>query len=196
MGKLTVNTIEDNGNNTIVTADGLGDVTVRANTIDAVTGTSSLTLGGTNATSITLGSGVSFTGQNYPAFGARGTSDQALSTATFTQLTFPTEEFDIGGCYASNTFTVPSGKAGKYFFSVQAEASNNNNTFQIYWVKSGTRNAQHRVGTKMSDATTDPGLCMTALFDLSDGDTVSVEGYLSTAGNLRYKWFQGFRIGA
>jgi len=160
-------------------------------------GSGTITLGASGET-IALASGAEvsgFTGQNYPAFGAKGTSDQALSTATFTQLTFPTEEFDIGGCYASDTFTVPSGKAGKYFFSVQAEAKNNNNTFQIYWVKNGTRDAQHRVGTKMSDATTDPGLCMTALFDLSDGDTVSVEGYLSTAGDVRYKWFQGFRIG-
>jgi len=181
---LKVDTIQDQSGNNIIN-ENADTITIGASgdTITVPTGAS-----------LTVPNG-GLSGQNYPAFGVRGTSDQALSTATFTQLTFPTEEFDIGGCYASDTFTVPSGKAGKYFFSVQAEAKNNNNTFQIYWVKNGTRDAQHRVGTKMSDATTDPGLCMTALFDLSDGDTVSVEGYLSTAGDVRYKWFQGFRIG-
>src|SRR5210317_389332 len=65
-------------------------------------------------------------GQNYPAFSARGTSDQTIPITTFTDVTFPTEEFDTDGGYATSTgrFTVPSGKAGKYFFSVQAEAKN------------------------------------------------------------------------
>jgi len=132
---------------------------------------------------------------NYPAFGARGTSDQAISSGTFTQLTFPTEEFDTDNAFASNTFTVPSGKAGKYFFSVQAEAKNTNNQFHLYWVKNGTRDAQHRIMNTGPISTADPGVCMTALFDLSDGDTVSVDGYRVVGGDLRYKWFQGFRIG-
>src|SRR6056300_1292962 len=115
MGKLTVNTIEDNGNNTIVTADGLGDVTLRANTIDAVTGTSSLTLGGTNATSITLGSGASFSnvsGQNYPAFRVVKTIDQTTTDNLITKITWDVEEYDTDNTFSSNKFTVPSGQAG------------------------------------------------------------------------------------
>ena len=201
MGKLTVNTIEDNGNNTIVTADGLGDVTVRANTIDAVTGTSSLTLGGTNATSITLGSGASFSnvsGQNYPAFSARGTSDQTVSATTFTDVTFPTEEFDTDGGYATSTgrFTVPSGKAGKYFFSVQGEAKNLNGGIGLYWVINNVIQGSHTLTNYGTVSTDDPGVCMTALYDLSDGDEIGVQVYRGTAGDIRYKWFQGFRIGS
>ena len=152
--------------------------------------------GGGNTIIKTDGSGnVTNNITNYPAFGARGTSDQAISAGTYTTLTFPTEEFDTDSAYGSNKFTVPSGKAGKYFFSVQMEAKNNNNVIQLYWVKNDTRNSQHRIVVRQDTSTTDPGIVMTAMFDLSEADTVSVQVYFSQAGDARYKWFQGFRVG-
>jgi hypothetical protein len=55
-------------------------------------------------------------GTNTPAFHARGYGTQAITIGTATKLTFATEEVDTDSAFASNRFTVPSGKAGKYYF--------------------------------------------------------------------------------
>jgi hypothetical protein len=52
---------------------------------------------------------------NTPAFSVRMSGNQDISTATATTVTFDTEDVDTDSAFASNTFTVPSGKGGKYF---------------------------------------------------------------------------------
>jgi hypothetical protein len=51
-------------------------------------------------------------------------ADQSISNATFTALTFDTEDIDTDGFHStvSNTsrITIPSGRAGKYFVTVQS----------------------------------------------------------------------------
>ena len=64
-------------------------------------------------------------GQNYPAFSAKMSSDQGLSTNVNTKLNFNSELIDTDSAYDATTnyrFTVPSGKAGKYVFSLQVFA--------------------------------------------------------------------------
>jgi|SRR6056300_1092309 len=213
MGKLTVNTIEDNGNNTIVTADGLGDVTLRANTIDAVTGTSSLTLGGTNATSITLGSGASFSnvsGQNYPAFEVYKSSDQSVTDGSTTKITFDTKALDTDSAYDTSTskFTVPSGKAGKYFiYSILTHRSvtvGQINDCRTVIYKNGS---QYKTSFFIFGSATGHYLSLNAytILDLSDGDYVEIYGLVNvSSGNAqvegvstdRRSAFGGYRIGA
>ena len=66
---------------------------------------------------------------NTPSFFARKTTTQSLSNDTNTLVTFDTEDFDTDSAFASSRFTVPSGKAGKYFiysacyFQPNAEAN-------------------------------------------------------------------------
>ncbi len=55
-------------------------------------------------------------GGNTPNFFANKTNDQTISSGSNTKVEFNTEEFDSDSAFASNKFTVPSGKAGKYFF--------------------------------------------------------------------------------
>jgi len=212
MGKLTVNTIEDNGNNTIVTADGLGDVTVRANTIDTVTGTSSLTLGGTNATSITLGSGASFSnvsGQNYPAFRVVKTSDQTTTDNLITKITWDVEEYDTDNTFASNTFTVPSGQAGKYYIEssifIEAVAGDGELSRTVAYIY---KNGSIEVSTFL-DFRNSPGrkisTIISSVLDLSAGDYIEIYGFGDTVSggdvdirgttSLTETYFQGFRIG-
>ena len=59
-------------------------------------------------------------GVNTPAFSAKATSQQSISNETFTDVDFGTEVFDTDSAFASNVFTVPSGKGGKYYLFAQA----------------------------------------------------------------------------
>ena len=101
---------------------------IEVDTIDTVTGTSELTIGGTNPTSITLGSGASFSnvsGQNYPAFMVTRKTIQSISDATETKIQFNNEIIDTDSAFDSATnyrFTVPSGKGGSYLIYIQLTA--------------------------------------------------------------------------
>ena len=90
---------------------------IEANTIDSISGTSTLTLGSSNASTITLKSGATLTNfpANTPAFLAYNVATQAVANNTNTQLNFGTELYDTASAFTSNTFTVPSGEGGKYF---------------------------------------------------------------------------------
>ena len=58
-------------------------------------------------------------GTNTPYFYGRKASDQSLNRATTTVITgFTTGELDSDTAFNGQTFTVPSGKAGLYFFHV------------------------------------------------------------------------------
>ena len=52
-----------------------------------------------------------------PAFSVRQTTNQTgISSDTLTKISFQSEVFDTDNAFASDKFTVPSGKAGRYFF--------------------------------------------------------------------------------
>ena len=54
-----------------------------------------------------------------PAFYVRKNASQSCSNNTATQVTYQTEIVDTDNAFASNTFTVPSGKNGAYFLFAQ-----------------------------------------------------------------------------
>jgi hypothetical protein len=93
---------------------------LETNQVDPATGTT-LTLG-TSGDTITIPSGVTIAnsgtatgfGNNTPAFHVRKSGNQDTSTGTATTVTWETEDVDTDSAFASNTFTVPSGAAGKY----------------------------------------------------------------------------------
>ena len=73
---------------------------------------------------------------NTPAFFAHSASDQNISDNSYTKVTLGTEVFDVGGCFASSRFTVPSGQAGKYFLyaSIRGAGSSNGQLRDSYAV--------------------------------------------------------------
>jgi hypothetical protein len=98
---------------------------IEVQTIDAPSGQNTVTIGDSNASTITLKSGATLTNfpNNTPSFAARMSSAQSISNNTLTKIDFDTEEFDSDGAYDHSTnqrFTVPSGKAGKYVFYTSA----------------------------------------------------------------------------
>ena len=107
---------------------------IQVDTIDTRSGTSTMQIGSTNTSTITLGvsgdtinvpSGVTianagtatgFGGVNTPAFEATLSGNQTVTDENNVKIQFNTEVFDIGGCYdnSSNYRFTPT-TAGKYF---------------------------------------------------------------------------------
>ena len=112
---------------------------LETNTIDNISGSSTLTIGDSNAstisipknitlgasgTTITVPSGATITnngtqtgfgGVNTPAFRAKVNSNQTISNGTNTIITFDTEEFDVGSNYDTSNGRFTPTTAGKYF---------------------------------------------------------------------------------
>ena len=81
---------------------------------------STITIGGTNATTLNLGSNItSGSMTNTPAVLGYQSSDQSLTKATSNKIVNWTTTLDTDSAFSSNKFTVPTGKAGKYFINWQ-----------------------------------------------------------------------------
>jgi hypothetical protein len=96
---------------------------LETNTIDNISGSSTLNIGDTNATSVTIDSGVSTftipngvaTGHMYPAFHVYLSSTQEPSNDTSTLVQFDTELLDTDSAYDTGTYRFTPQVAGKYF---------------------------------------------------------------------------------
>jgi hypothetical protein len=104
--------------------------TLKVDTILKRTGTGTITLGQSGDTiSIPSGATLNSAGTNTlegitntPAFFVALTTNVTVSDNTFTKIPFATEVYDTDDAYDATTnyrFTVPSGKAGKYYFTFQ-----------------------------------------------------------------------------
>ena len=171
--------------------------------VDPKTATT-LTLG-TSGDTISIPSGVTIanagtatgfgiSSANTPMFAVKMNANQVPSNGVFTLMTFDTEEVDTDNAFtntASNyKFTVPSGKAGKYFiyaFTLINGNSNNNlieGALAIY--KNGSsavesiqnvRNSRVRYSTQYASH----------IFDLSVGDYIQVYALGDTDdGSLKF----------
>ena len=97
---------------------------VQVDTIDTRSGTSTMTIGSTNTTTIALKSGATLTNfpDNTPAFQVEKSSAQAIANNTTTKVTFDTEILDTDNTFASDKFTP--GVAGKYQIFAQVGIAN------------------------------------------------------------------------
>ena len=98
---------------------------ILVDTIDTRSGTSTLTLGSSNAGTIALGSGDVQSNFLHPAFMVyKGSgTNQTISNDTFTKVEFSVEDLDTNNNFASDRFTPTT--AGKYllFASVACDCS-------------------------------------------------------------------------
>jgi len=145
---------------------------------------------------------------NYPAFLAYSETTQTISDNTFTKMEFDSEVYDTDNAFDSSTnyrFTVPTGKAGKYYFYSKVLSYSNSSVIryaQTYFYLNGSQQSrtitQHRwnddgqlyVTTNLTDG-----------FDLSVGDYVEVYNrtdYSNTGGTeaVTVRTFGGYRIGS
>lgn len=132
------------------------------------------------------------------AFRVTKSSAQSISSGTSTVITFDTETFDIGSGFASNKFTVPSGKDGVYFFHFEVITNENigGDKFQasIRVNGSGVSFSANSGGSGSYRA----GITTSALANLSAGDYVDCDvfqqhGTVTVSGGS-FCTFQGFRL--
>jgi hypothetical protein len=147
-------------------------------------------------------------GNNTPSFRAYMGATQNLNDVTNTVVAYNTEAFDTDSAYDTSTyrFTVPSGKAGKYFFS--AFAYFNDPSLALYSIdfqirKNGTNIAAGNLGVTNSSFFN--GIFGTnTIMDLSVGDYVDVNALgntsdsgafqLFTTSPFQFSGFQGFKL--
>ena len=137
-------------------------------------------------------------GANTPSFRAKSASGQSVPNTTHTTVVFGTEIFDTDNAFASNTFTVPSGKAGKYWLYAQAgQQAWSSNRFLVYLIKNGALDisaSEETVGQSYYQT------CNTAcIADLAEGDAITVRVYhdngsAETLSTSDRTCFEGFKL--
>ena len=175
--KLKVNIIADGGDNAIMTSNGSGTLTLNNAAL-----------------------------KNSPAFFVNKTSNQTLSNATDTKITFDTEVFDTDNAFASDKFTVPTGKDGKYFIATNlftdAGAVSNYQYANIEIYKNGAR-ASYHIHDIRNNAGHQISLTSTLLMDLSASDYVEIycriadlsgSPHIDVNGTDFFSYFYGYKL--
>ena len=171
MSTLEVNKLTPLANNGTVTMGDSGD------TISIPSG----------VTIANAGTATGFGGTNTPSFSARMSGAQSISNETYTKVDFDTEDFDTDGAYDAGTnqrFTVPSGKAGKYFFNCfliadSASAAQLQNC-QLAFYKNGSLFKKHDWSFNSNDILY-AGLTLSSLMNLAVSDYIEVFVRISDA---------------
>ena len=150
--EIKANTYNDFNSNPVIVSDGSGNVTI----------------GSSGKTITAVGSGLA----NTPAFSVFKSSAQSIPNTTITKITFDTEDFDTDSAFASNKFTVPAGKAGKYLFYTKLQSdSTSGETVNIYFYKNGSSFVKQRQSIHASNRRT---FQVTAILNLAATDYVEV----------------------
>jgi hypothetical protein len=139
-------------------------------------------------------------GANTPSFSVyRATTTQTFTQNTNTKTQFNTEVYDTDSAFDSTTnyrFTVPSGKAGKYFFHAQvADGTVTSNTWEIHFFKNGSDVQYYRNVTGTNYGT----VSISTVLDLAVSDYVEVFMYSGAASpicdyGIKITYFQGFKL--
>jgi len=141
---------------------------------------------------------------NTPTFVVRLSSAQTISDNTVTKVTFDTEDVDTDSAFASNKFTVPTGKAGLYKFDVivrlDSAANDNLHSSIAYLYKDGT--AQSIVyNNYVSHYTRAITMNISQILDLSADEYIevyvacnTVNGGDATVTHNKYSIFSGHKL--
>jgi len=166
--------------------------TLKTTNIQSISGSGTVTLGVSGET-FTVPSGVTVNmssatqtgvGIDGPSFRAYQSVAQNIATGTSTQVTLDTEDWDTDGAFASNTFTCPAGKEGKYIIvgCVRADASwAATNQFNVSIFRNGASNTGGFSSNNIM-ASTGNSMISSAIVDLSAGDTIKLYLYHNEGG--------------
>ena len=190
---------------------------IQANKISPATGTA-ITLGDSGDT-FTIPSGATITNNgtatnfgissaNTPMWGAYIGSDQTgLSNNVITKGAFNTEFFDSDGAFDTSNyrFTVPSGKAGKYFITgfitFQGTSSAHGRSMYTWIYKNGGQLARpgYFLTSQYFEGSQGNSTSVSAIYDLAVGDYVELFGQKYDAGGIiksgtTMSYFGGFKL--
>jgi len=153
-------------------------------------------------------------GTNTPAWSVyRSTNQDSIANGSFTKVQFDVELFDTDNAYDHNGgnyhFTVPSGKAGKYFihFAVNVGGIGDNRTERVYTrLRKNGATLLYGVNqdlTSDSDAINHNTYGSSCIVDLAVGDDIDVQAFhqFNTASTGRFMGdsnkvtrFSGFKL--
>ena len=193
---LKADNIQDADGNNIINESG------NTITIGASGDTISIPSGATITNS---GTATNFGELNTPAFFAGQTSGQSISDQSFTKLNFDTEDFDTDSAFASNQFTVPSGKAGRYFLHAVAtgDGSDNFDRQHLAIYVDGSQPSVAGITGRYSNLNVPSSggyntVSTSLILNLSVGAVVSVYYYQDSGSSLttyeHRTYFMGYRI--
>ena len=187
---------------------------LETNTIDNISGSSTLTIGDSNTSTITLKSGATLTNfpDNTPAFLAIRSSNQGnVADNTWTKIQFNTEKFDTDNTYDnSSNYRFTPGVSGKYKLFSQVggygQTGGIANTMAIRIYKNGTDEVETRRsfdGAEIAENST-TAITTEAILDSNTTDYFEVYWYINTNGGVNatvdynatklYTFFGAYRI--
>ena len=174
MGTIKTTNIEPIANNGTVTLGSSGDT---------FTVPSGVTVNMSSATQTGVG------GANTPAFDARASSNQTgLTSGGWTKVQFDTELFDVGGGYdaTNDKFVVPSGEAGKYFFTTFAKINSAGGSATLLGTgmrfnKNGS-NVKESIHFIANGSNSAEGKGVNCVLDLAVSDYIEVYAYYQDNG--------------
>jgi hypothetical protein len=147
---------------------------------------------GTTGDTINLAGSAYAAASNTPYFSVRQTGSVTVTDNTDTKVAWNSELVDSDSAFASDKFTVPSGKAGKYFLYTMGLGSGSANSYlNVYYLniyKNGSRIAMSEndlrgnAGRKITS-------CVHTIQDLSAGDYIEV--YVKVDINAGTAYFNG-----
>ena len=106
---------------------------IETNTIDTVSGTTNLTIGSSNASTVTFESGAT-TGHMNPAFLAYLGASYEVGNNVITKVNCNTEVLDTDNCYDNSTnYRFTPTKAGKYY--VFCNLTGQTGAYKLYFMK-------------------------------------------------------------
>ena len=140
-------------------------------------------------------------GDNTPAFMVYNSSDQSLSSNTFTKATLGGEVWDTDNAFASSKFTVPSGEAGKYHFTAGIHIQDHTSgRTQVAFYKNGSQVANDTgsgVLRQVHSGTDTTKLFMSWNGNLAVGDYIELYCEQTGGGTEHIKagtWLSGFKL--
>jgi hypothetical protein len=146
------------------------------------------------------GTQTGFGGTNTPMWFVRKTSDQSLADNTYVKVTWNTEDIDTDSAFASDKFTVPSGKAGKYYISTGVGFYDNTTQHHHYVLiyKNGSNVSANPSGITTTEDNTDRyWQTNNMIVDLAVNDYVEVYvlcDFGSGTGTMNYSYFTGYKL--
>lgn len=174
--------------------------TIKATNIEPIANNGTVTLGSSGDT-FTVPSGVTVNmssatqtgvgGANTPIVSVDMTgSDPTISSGAYTKIQMNTERVDTDNAFdnSSNyTFTVPSGKAGKYFMIgfARIQALNGTSDFAVLQLANSGRSTVYNSNVQSGNSGYGfAAITVSCARDLSVGDTVSLFAYGSEEINI------------
>ena len=139
---------------------------------------------------------------NTPMWYVSRTTDQTLNENAYTKIQWNSETIDTDSAFASDKFTVPSGKAGKYYLSTGVgfyDCSAQEHHYVLFYKNGSNVSADPTGITTVADDTDRYWQTNNMIVDLAVGDYVEVYGLFSSASGdttstVNYSYFTGYKL--